>query len=682
MPLSSPPVSVCAMESWALISCYNLDFENVPHRLCVLQYVSPVEVANVGRRSHKNAKNDSVYVRTKKSVLVQISDTASESMPMQVFDEVYESCGGVVGASSCGSVPRNIKQISNRKFVKKEADVVDPLFAVMEECKKEQSQANPFIRVVNAAPEPMCVLARDRQLNDMVRFCTDDCQFSIVGVDPTFNLGDFSVTVITYRHLQLLHRVTKKHPVILGPMLVHQNKTFESYHFLASSMVGLCPQLSSLTAFGTDGEKPLGDAFAVQFHGASHLLCFLHVKERIKMKLRDLGISGEYIKPFLSDIFGHQEGTHLFCGLVDCESSEEFDEQLLQLETTWNERENVAVKKCLPEFHAWFTRYQASNMKSKMLKPLRKKVGLGDPPVHYTNNANESENAKIKSKVDYKRSELSVFCHKMKELVDSQTRNIERAFTMDSGPFIVAPDYADKKDNPQKWVKQSKPYKERRISRIHRIAMLPPTVDQPASPISSSPVKAVLRDNENTPPLSISWKDIGLSEVLYGGMWSKAAGLVADETAITSAPGLRDSRMVISFSSPRKPHLVTMCSNGKISCDCLNYASKSLCAHVLATAQKNCVLKNLLDWHKRENKQANLWSLAKSSGVPKHPGDKPHTSKRKRSRVTRQPPKTCSKPLLPTTDVGSPDINSPGNSPNAKRNSSRSGSLSASQAGT
>jgi hypothetical protein len=179
-------------------------------------------------------------------------------------------------------------------------------------------------------------------------------------------------------------------------MLVHQNKTFESYHFLASSIVGLCPKLSSIKAFGTDGEKPLGDAFAIQFRDAKHLLCFLHVKERIKMKLRDLRVSDEFIKLYLTDIFGQQEGTHLFCGLVDCDSDDEFDEQLLKLEDTWNDRELTAVIKSVPEFHAWFTRYQASNMKSKMLKPLRKAVGLGDPPVHFTNNANESENARVK----------------------------------------------------------------------------------------------------------------------------------------------------------------------------------------------------------------------------------------------------------------------------------------------
>lgn len=133
--------------------------------------------------------------------------------------------------------------------------------------------------------------------------------------------------------------------------------------------------------------------------------------------------------------------------------------------------------------------------------------------------------------------------------------------------------------------------------------------------------------------------------------------------------------MVVSYSSPRKPHLVTMFSNGKITCDCLNYVTKSLCAHTLATAEKNGVLKNLLDWRKGENKLPNLWSLARSSGVPKHPGDKPHTSKRKRSRVSRQPPKTFSKPCPSYTGIGSP-----GNSPNPKRNSSYSGNVS--QAGT
>lgn len=51
-----------------------------------------------------------------------------------------------------------------------------------------------------------------------------------------------------------------------------------------------------------------------------------------------------------------------------------------------------------------------------MLKMHRQSAGLGDPPKEYTNNPNESANARIKQKVDFKKSELNIFCNQMKEL--------------------------------------------------------------------------------------------------------------------------------------------------------------------------------------------------------------------------------------------------------------------------
>lgn len=66
----------------------------------------------------------------------------------------------------------------------------------------------------------------------------------------------------------------------------------------------------------------------MQFAEAKHLLCFIHVKGRLKSKLHDLGICENVAKSFLTDIFGYQERTHKFCGLVDCESPEKFDKEL------------------------------------------------------------------------------------------------------------------------------------------------------------------------------------------------------------------------------------------------------------------------------------------------------------------------------------------------------------------
>lgn len=110
------------------------------------------------------------------------------------------------------------------------------LFAVMEKCKREQSKSMPFIRSVLAAPEPICLFCNDRQLHDVKHFCCNAINFSILGVDATFNLGEFSVTITTYRHLLLEEETTGKPPVMIGPALIH--KTKKSFA-LASGMVGL-----------------------------------------------------------------------------------------------------------------------------------------------------------------------------------------------------------------------------------------------------------------------------------------------------------------------------------------------------------------------------------------------------------------------------------------------------------
>ena len=105
--------------------------------------------------------------------------------------------------------------------------------------------------------------------------------------------------------------------------------------------------------------------------------------------------------------------------------------------------------------------------------------------------------------------------------------------------------------------------------------------------------------------------------------------------------------MVASTSSPKKPHLVSFYSNGKITCDCINYFTRNLCSHVIAVAELQSSLPQLLKWYKDTNKEVNLWNAARSSGVPKHPGEKLNGQKRKRSHKVVPPPESRSS-LLPT----------------------------------
>ena len=137
----------------------------------------------------------------------------------------------------------------------------DSLYEVMKSCVDGQSRSDPFIRCVQAAPEATCVLASEYQLDDISRFCTNPLQFSVLGIDPTFNLGDFALTVTTYHHLMLVSRRTGQPAIMIGPMFAHQKKVLTTYHAFASALLGLKPTLKDLQCIGTDGELAIFNGF-------------------------------------------------------------------------------------------------------------------------------------------------------------------------------------------------------------------------------------------------------------------------------------------------------------------------------------------------------------------------------------------------------------------------------------
>lgn len=238
----------------------------------------------------------------------------------------------------------------------------------------------------------------------------------------------------------------------------------------------------------------------------------------------------------------------------------------------------------------------------------------------------------------------------MKDLVERQFRNFERAFTFNTGPYEVHPNYISHCESATKWVKRSKQYKERAINSFCRLPLVydvPDTAEKNKSEIMRMVIPLILITDDTEgklsapAPLSISWKDAALSGEIYEGMWNKASSLVANPDTITRAPGLASARMVYSSSNPKKPHLVTFYKSGKVTCDCQNCSIKHICAHILATAEKMKMLQSFMEWYKKE---VSLWDLARSSGVPKNPGSKPQA--RRRSRNVLPQVKTTSNHLV------------------------------------
>ena len=132
--------------------------------------------------------------------------------------------------------------------------------------RREVSQLKPFIRRVQVTPEPSCIVASDRQLNDLVRFCTT--QFlpaSVLCIDTTFNIGNFLVTPTTYKHKILVDRHYGKEPTLLGPTMIHMQTKAESYKFFGSSIVSLDDELSNILAIGSDRDVALRKRIFILF---------------------------------------------------------------------------------------------------------------------------------------------------------------------------------------------------------------------------------------------------------------------------------------------------------------------------------------------------------------------------------------------------------------------------------
>ena len=143
----------------------------------------------------------------------------------------------------------------------------------------------------------------------------------LLTVDLTFSQGDFNVPT-TYRHLLVKCKRTGHPPVMTGPTLIHYKKSFASYLFFASAMIGQCREIKMLCVFGTDGWKGLN------WELLTHLTRFIHASTNIKEELMSSNISQDLWNKILDDIFGKQLGTTFPESLVDVTTETKVDVKL------------------------------------------------------------------------------------------------------------------------------------------------------------------------------------------------------------------------------------------------------------------------------------------------------------------------------------------------------------------
>jgi hypothetical protein len=253
---------------------------------------------------------------------------------------------------------------------------------------------------------------------------------------------------------------TGTYPVFIGPLLIHQRQTYENYFHFASELVKYCKPLQALRCIGTDGEEALSNAFGSVFPGAVRLLCSLHKRDNLRMKLRELSVPENSSKDILNSIFGYQLDQTFNPGLIDAEDTPDFISKLESLNSKWDKT-----------FYDWFLSTQADLFCSYMICRVRTKAGLGFPPSSYTTNNNESINKVLKDKTSYKQQEWPEFNLKVFELVNEQQEEFSKALC-GYGEYSFIDDYKFLDFSHMQWLQMIAEQRKNKVNKAMNAVML------------------------------------------------------------------------------------------------------------------------------------------------------------------------------------------------------------------
>ena len=144
--------------------------------------------------------------------------------------------------------------LSHSKGVQKQDELLEVLLTM-------KTDKEPLVRKITIEKEnTTIVIASEEQLNNLLKFSTSEIDFCTVQIDPTFNLGPYECTPISYRNLTMKRKRTGKSPLGLGPVLIHYRKDQNTHSCFLQSLHDLKPVLQGMLSTGTDGEQALVNA--------------------------------------------------------------------------------------------------------------------------------------------------------------------------------------------------------------------------------------------------------------------------------------------------------------------------------------------------------------------------------------------------------------------------------------
>lgn len=261
-------------------------------------------------------------------------------------------------------------------------------------------------------------------------------------------------------------------------------------------------------------------------------------------------------------------------------------------------------------------------MKSCMTADIRAKAGLGNPPKKFYTNDSETNNERIKHRMDHREAGLCSFVAGMKQLAYSQETEFAKALCGMSTEYKVRDAFSSFVVPASKWYDMREDQRRSYVIRVYKLAISKTYAANPQHCVLSS------RSDVQLPTLGTSPERSGLASIIplpvLKGIWRQAELLLSVfENNVSSAPSrvpnTKMSRVQSQTDKSSVPYFVqvhrcitchTSGTHVKVTCTCKMYKPNSICSHAVVVAEKSGDLDSFLKWRASQAKSYNFTSLA------------------------------------------------------------------------
>ena len=270
---------------------YKLD---PPNDFTLIHYLGDERAAS--SFPHGNKENDDrAHIRTCPSVLTELKTKCNTSTTSRVYKSAITNIPSV--AHMPVLQPRNSKQVENIRMsqLRKLRISHDALYNLHELA----IDIPDFIHIIRTHPDLVCICGQKAIFQELDRvLLLQSPTPQLLSYDTTFQLGDFYVSVLSFRHT-----LFKEAPVIPAAFMLHERKFQSTHNELFTVVTKSIPALEKTThPIVLDEEKGIVNAVTASLPSAPRLRCWNHLLRDVLRWLCSHGAKSDDLLIYLLDL--------------------------------------------------------------------------------------------------------------------------------------------------------------------------------------------------------------------------------------------------------------------------------------------------------------------------------------------------------------------------------------------